>query len=453
MVNCVSRHLLTSLIIFTALTTCVCVGNVLVVSNDGPVVNGFNLTLTANFTSNTKYYDFYFTFEDSIHPMQTVESNTSVVSYVWDCQNIECRYWHTYTVKVQLWAKRWKWQPVAFVEATNYTSYNVTRFLSGVLLAENNNKMVVTQDYISTQNMTNLSMDLYNPGDFLDAAHIWYTWTVNDFYIYVSNYRDPNISISLNVSNDYHIKCEVAAYFANSTANPHVLYEPYQGYNKGKLVMGYFHMTLHAEDPITTVKIEGNNWLKHGAVLSLSVSCDGSPPWSYCCNYTQIRNTTKDPPICDSPTMSTMSEFVCSRYYPRPGDYQVHILVGNDVTMRDSNARNLTITVYDVDHKPQLSVVIVPVICSILAFIIVMFGFSTYLNNRSRYSIEVADFNFEQSELHEEGQTFRERLSNEWREFICGIRNTVFHTRPAHYTPIPQPNTHKYNTYSYGTIT
>ena len=30
------------------------------------------------------------------------------------------------------------------------------------------------------------------------------------------------------------------------------------------------------------VNVSGNNWLKHGELLNLTVHCNGTGPWEYC---------------------------------------------------------------------------------------------------------------------------------------------------------------------------
>lgn len=34
--------------------------------------------------------------------------------------------------------------------------------------------------------------------------------------------------------------------------------------------------------PVSNVVVNGNNWLQHGDILNLSVSCNGSSPFTYC---------------------------------------------------------------------------------------------------------------------------------------------------------------------------
>ena len=67
------------------------------------------------------------------------------------------------------------------------------------------------------------------------------------------------------------------------------------------------------------------------------------------------------------------------------------------------------------DRKPNLSFVVVPMIGGILAVVMVVFGVAYFLQNRSEYEVEVADFDFETEDGEEEPRTFAERLREEWK--------------------------------------
>lgn len=60
----------------------------------------------------------------------------------------------------------------------------------------------------------------------------------------------------------------------------------------------------------------------------------------------------------------------------------------------------------------QLSVIIVPVSCSLVAVFLIVFGVAYYIQNRNRFLVEVADFNFgeDQSLDGMEYKSFHKRL-------------------------------------------
>lgn len=73
-------------------------------------------------------------------------------------------------------------------------------------------------------------------------------------------------------------------------------------------------------------------------------------------------------------------------------------------------------------HSP-LSVILVPVTCVLIAVIMIIFGIAYYLQNHDHYLIEVADFNFGETQpLDMEYKTFRQRLLDSFKETLSGLR-------------------------------
>lgn len=60
----------------------------------------------------------------------------------------------------------------------------------------------------------------------------------------------------------------------------------------------------------------------------------------------------------------------------------------------------------------------VPVSCSLAAVVLIIFGIAYYIQNRAKFTIEVADFDFGQNNLEMEYKTFTERLRD-------SINNTI----------------------------
>lgn len=71
--------------------------------------------------------------------------------------------------------------------------------------------------------------------------------------------------------------------------------------------------------------------------------------------------------------------------------------------------------------KSQLSVIIVPIAFGLLAVLMVVFGMAYYIQNRDRFIVEVADFNFgDTSSLDDdmEYKTFHQRLVDSLRDSV-----------------------------------
>ena len=90
----------------------------------------------------------------------------------------------------------------------------------------------------------------------------------------------------------------------------------------------------------------GEVWLKHGHILNLSVSCDGSGPWEHCWfikqNYTPFNNET-----CDGRDNKVISRgkcsFIVTRYIAKNGAYSLVIIVDDGLEHR---VKQIGINVY-----------------------------------------------------------------------------------------------------------
>lgn len=71
-----------------------------------------------------------------------------------------------------------------------------------------------------------------------------------------------------------------------------------------------------------------------------------------------------------------------------------------------------------VTTKPQLSVIVVPVSCSLVAVVLIVFGVAYYIQSRARFTVEVADFDFGQSNPDMEYKTFTERLRDSFNKTV-----------------------------------
>lgn len=73
---------------------------------------------------------------------------------------------------------------------------------------------------------------------------------------------------------------------------------------------------------------------------------------------------------------------------------------------------------FTVTPKPQLSVIVVPITCSVAAVVLIVFGVAYYIQSRSRCTVEVANFDFGQSNPDMEYKTFTERLRDSFNSSV-----------------------------------
>ncbi|KAH0951978.1 hypothetical protein HN011_005159 [Eciton burchellii] len=176
---------------------------------------------------------------------------------------------------------------------------------------------------------------------------------------------------------------------------------------------GYFFKKIHVRAPVSNISIEGTNWIQAWDMLSLNVSCKGSGPFSKCLQFHRGKYNVTGNETCDNTEQLLSCNFSIVHYFLEPSVYTILIILSNEAS---TQIYPLTINIYKVTTKPQLSVIIVPVSCSLVAVVLIVFGVAYYIQSRARFTIEVADFDFGQSNPDMEYKTFTERLRDSFNK-------------------------------------
>ncbi|XP_076331542.1 uncharacterized protein LOC143236825 isoform X2 [Tachypleus tridentatus] len=164
-------------------------------------------------------------------------------------------------------------------------------------------------------------------------------------------------------------------------------------------------------------------------MLNLNISCSGSGPFEYCW---KIFDEGKYPVnlTCPEPVVTSNCSFLIVHYFSNPGSYHIGMYLANDINHLQ---RGMDVHIYDVSRKKPLSVVIVPVSCSVVAIIIIVVGVAYHLQQQRIHKIEVADFDFQRpDELVE--KTFFERLRDSFKDVLCNFQH--FEEMPPVFTSI-----------------
>lgn len=180
--------------------------------------------------------------------------------------------------------------------------------------------------------------------------------------------------------------------------------------------LGYFLVKVSAAEAITQVNVTGNTWLKHGQLLNLTVVCSGSRPWGYCTQIHRGDYNVTGNDTCSNPVMTNDCNFPIIHYFKDVGTHTYLLIIQNDVSLIK---HKIPIVIYNVDRKPQLSYIIIPVACSLVVIIIIVFGIAYFIQSRQRFSVEVADFDFGASE-ETEYKTLCEQLKEAVTQAIRG---------------------------------
>lgn len=80
------------------------------------------------------------------------------------------------------------------------------------------------------------------------------------------------------------------------------------------------------------MEVKGDNWLTHGAMLNLSVRCQGSSMFSYCVNFYRGKYNVTGNEVCENPTQNVVCEFYVGRYFQESEDHTIVFIISNDVS-------------------------------------------------------------------------------------------------------------------------
>ncbi|XP_051171203.1 uncharacterized protein LOC127288042 isoform X2 [Leptopilina boulardi] len=174
-----------------------------------------------------------------------------------------------------------------------------------------------------------------------------------------------------------------------------------------KKTYGYFNKEVTVKAPINKILVEGTNWIQPWEMLSLNVSCTGSGPFYKCLAFHRGKYNITGNETCYETEMLPSCNFSIIHYFLEPSVSTIVMIIKNDVS---TQIYPLTINIYSATVQPQLSVIVVPVACSLVAIVSIIFGIAYYIQNRARFTVEVADFDFGKSNPDMEYKTFRERL-------------------------------------------
>jgi len=131
-------------------------------------------------------------------------------------------------------------------------------------------------------------------------------------------------------------------------------------------------------------------------MLNLRITCDGTAPYSYCLDFVTTPYNISGNETCNSSKIAVTNdcEIPYTRYIRTPGTHTLLIIIDNDVT---HFVNRTMINVYKVAKKQLLSIIVVPITCSLVALVLIIFGIAYFWENQAKLPVEVADFDFGQN--------------------------------------------------------
>ncbi|XP_035227414.1 uncharacterized protein LOC118199631 [Stegodyphus dumicola] len=340
---------------------------VLHVENDGPVTLDVPVTISAKLDCASNEDEYFYIFEDDIQRTVQIPGQGSAEAVFIFTDDPGTRMVTVLVFQLSPSPKR--------VAAGN-TFFNVFEYIPGSLhfssaVINRNNHLIVT-----TGERTNISLEVQYPTRVLKDSEFSYSWSIEETRF------TTTVPYKIHVFNETGTQLIRGAVVARVPS--------YDGTNSSHFKWGYFDGELIAKDPFTNFNISGNTYLQHGQLLDLDITCNGSGPVDYCWKILPPKENETNL-SCIEPVSANECSFPIIYYFHESGDYMLAIYVDNLVS---SVQRNIEIHIYDVSLRPQLSTVIIPVVCTVLVVLIIAGAVVVHLRRQTSYDVETADFDF-----------------------------------------------------------
>jgi len=296
--------------------------------------------------------------------------------------------------------------------------FELTRALNGHLEVTQNGLNTSTPCIVSSIKHTTIDVKFHDPENFLKEATIHYFWFINT--VNYGQTTEGHFEYNFFDPGEYDVEVNVIAYFDNSSKQESIslLYDTDKKGLKlrdedsrpnDKVKMAIFQKKITSKQPIGNMSVSGEKMLKHGMLLDLNINCSGSAPWLYCWTRKAKGYNITGNETCDDPAiMKATCEFPILWYFQHSDTYNLLVIINNDVS---SHIEVIPVTIYDVASQSPVSIVIIPVVSSIIVVIIIITGVALHAHYRNRLAVEVADFDFGQADEEElQYKTFWERL-------------------------------------------
>uniref|UniRef100_A0A131YLZ6 Uncharacterized protein n=1 Tax=Rhipicephalus appendiculatus TaxID=34631 RepID=A0A131YLZ6_RHIAP len=369
------------------------------VTNDGPAILDSTITFRARLIG-ADYPQLYYVFQHNVPsgggPVTITNGTEAMLPITFLAYRDQPgEYLMTVTVLKQYLFSRHK-------IAEGSCKFLLTRDIVGrIVVSQDNHTLSDDETIVSTNRTTNFTFELHDPSGYFTNSSDSLSWKLD----YGLSHYAPYYTINFTDTNVHAVNLIVVALVTrpNSTSP--------------QVKLGSFTRTIAPKDPITGVNVQGNIWLRRGDVVSLQVSCNGSAPYNYCWKYLPGNATSNSTAnlTCDEPISTNQCQFPLVHYFPQDGSHFIAILVSNIVQAKPY-IKNIEVHIYDVPRSGLLSTIILPIVCSLLAFVILVTGIAYHIHTRNRLQVEVADFDFQRPDLELTEKTFWEHLLGAWRD-------------------------------------
>lgn len=207
---------------------------------------------------------------------------------------------------------------------------------------------------------------------------------------------------------------------------------------------GVFRANLESRTPISKFNYtKADDLVVHsGKIMDVTMVCDGSGPWTACWQvmpgpYNATGNETCGPNTSIYYLQETC-DFPIIWYFRLEGPHDILTIVDNGISKRV-----LVLDAYSyVDPViPSLTIVIVPVTCTLLGIIFLGMGSVMVYYVRINEAVETAEFDFNAPEEQLEYKSFWERLRDSMMNAFGNSSDDVSHVSSVSSRSIQHPIT------------
>lgn len=403
-----------SLALFALIYLPLCSGKVYVtLQNDGPTVYGSPIMFSAQLIVHDEPIpnQLLYKFLDNSDPKHTFDSGITSetnMTFMFTAQDIQDVGYHTMSVRVY----RVDPDGSQHLLGERFSAYDITVNLNGEIVISQPGVVHRDIDHVSTRHVTLLEMKLHDPHGYLNrSSRIDYFWSMNNI-LNTGPYNQSVLRYNFTKTGSNRVRCAVMVHknpnlriatpSNMASANLRIatpgpinnmsrLAEPVES-RIDEYKWGMFNKDFIVDEPVTFVRVTGDSWLRNGAMLHLTMQCNGTGPWNYCVHIEPGHYNVTGNETCDNgPVLYEACGVSYTRYLPKNSSYTAVFVVTNAVSRR---VATVSISV-NVDDVPQLSYYIVPLSCALLAFVFILFGSIQMVKSRRDYNVEIADFDIE----------------------------------------------------------
>ncbi|KAL1453245.1 hypothetical protein WDU94_007403 [Cyamophila willieti] len=138
---------------------------------------------------------------------------------------------------------------------------------------------------------------------------------------------------------------------------------------------------------------------------SYRIKCNGTGPFNFCYSFVYGPYNVTGNESCVPLRVRNECSFPVYHYFAESTEYILIVVLENNV---GKVITPVGVNIYEATKQAQLSVIVVPIVFVSMAVIIIVFGLAYYVQSRTRFVIETADFDFSNTDM--EYKTFSERL-------------------------------------------